>query len=285
MVGIAGGVPHPSTTDIRLGDTVVGKPSGNHGGVIQYDYGKTVANGIFQRTGCLNKPPAELLSALATLKSNDFLAFASPGSQYDFLFDPLYPMLGSAQRNVVSNERVVISFPRLQRSFSTPLVHYGVIASGNQVMRDAVTRDNISCQLEDVLCFEMEDAGLMDQFPCLVAYAAATAAAYVKELLGVIPLQQTEQESAAAEERGRGRLKQSLMCSASVDVITYNWVEGKPKPVPDFNINHKYRDFKTLLKWQNNHKPQSPKARWDEIAMLAMFIPVPLDTTGLDEEE
>ena len=92
-------------------------------------------------------------------------------------------------------------------------------------MRDAVTRDNISRQLEDVLCFEMEAAGLMDQFPCLVvrgicdyadshkskrwqAYAAATAAAYAKELLGVIPFQQMEQESAAAEEGGRGGLKQ-----------------------------------------------------------------------------
>ena len=111
MVGIVGGVPHPSTTDIRLGDTVVGKPTGNHGGVIQYDYGKTLANGIFQRTGCLNKPPAELLSALATLEPNHFLgksdipvtlaqmqarfpAFASPGSQYDIHFNPLYPHVG-----------------------------------------------------------------------------------------------------------------------------------------------------------------------------------------------
>lgn len=86
MVGIAGGVPHPSTTDIRLGDTVVGKRTGNHGGVIQYDYGKTLANGIFQRTRCLNKPPAELLSALATLKfkSNHFLGKWDIGYPSDF---------------------------------------------------------------------------------------------------------------------------------------------------------------------------------------------------------
>jgi len=55
----------------------------------------------------------------------------------------------------------------------------------------------------DVLCFEMEAAGLMDNFPCLVVrgicdyadshknnlwqgYAAAMAAAYAKELLSVI---------------------------------------------------------------------------------------------------
>ena len=54
------------------------------------------------------------------------------------------------------------------------------------------------------MCFEMEAAGLMNTFPCLVirgicdyadshknkrwqGYAAATAAAYAKELLSIIP--------------------------------------------------------------------------------------------------
>jgi nucleoside phosphorylase len=65
------------------------------------------------------------------------------------------------------------------------------------------TRDRLKEEL-DVLCFEMEAAGLMDSFPCLVIrgicdyadshknkrwqlYAAATAAAYAKELLCLIP--------------------------------------------------------------------------------------------------
>jgi nucleoside phosphorylase len=47
-------------------------------------------------------------------------------------------------------------------------VFYGLIASGNQVMRDAMTRDSIARQLDGVLCFEMEAAGLMDSFSCLV---------------------------------------------------------------------------------------------------------------------
>jgi hypothetical protein len=58
-----------------------------------------------------------------------------------------------------------------------------------------------------ILCVEMEAAGLMDEFPCLVIrgicdyadshknkrwqpYAAATAAAYAKELLSIIPAQE-----------------------------------------------------------------------------------------------
>jgi nucleoside phosphorylase len=66
-------------------------------------------------------------------------------------------------------------------------------------MKHGATRDKLSRQ-DNILCFEMEAAGMMDHFPCLVVrgicdycdshknkqwqpYAAATAAAYAKELL------------------------------------------------------------------------------------------------------
>ncbi|KAK1656895.1 hypothetical protein BDP55DRAFT_596875 [Colletotrichum godetiae] len=71
-------------------------------------------------------------------------------------------------------------------------------------MKDGQTRDKYSQELGGVLCFEMEAAGLMNNFPCIVVrgicdyadahknkrwqpYAAATAAAYAKELLNTIP--------------------------------------------------------------------------------------------------
>ncbi|RYO80522.1 hypothetical protein DL762_007612 [Monosporascus cannonballus] len=91
------------------------------------------------------------------------------------------------------------------------LVHYGLIASGNQVIKDAPFRDEINMRLGGkVLCFEMEAAGLMNDFPCIVIrgicdyadshknkdwqeHAAATAAAFGKELLSVIPAQEVEQ--------------------------------------------------------------------------------------------
>ncbi|KAF5968161.1 thermostable alkaline protease [Fusarium bulbicola] len=80
-----------------------------------------------------------------------------------------------------------------------PMIHHGLIASGNQVMKDAITRDRLSAQY-DVLCFEMEAAGLMNHVPCgvirgicdysdshkdrqWIGYAAMMAAAYAKELL------------------------------------------------------------------------------------------------------
>ena len=67
-----------------------------------------------------------------------------------------------------------------------------------------------------VLCVEMEAAGLMDEFSCLVIrgtcdyadshknerwqpYAAATAAAYAKELLSIIPAQEVVAASNAGE--------------------------------------------------------------------------------------
>ena len=73
-------------------------------------------------------------------------------------------------------------------------------------MRHGPTRDRVAKDL-GVICFEMEAAGLMNSFPCLVirgicdyadthknkrwqGYAAATAAAFTKELLGVVPKQE-----------------------------------------------------------------------------------------------
>ena len=69
-------------------------------------------------------------------------------------------------------------------------------------MKHGLTRDKIANE-EGVICFEMEAAGLMDNFPCLVIrgicdyadshknktwqpYAAATAAALARELLSFI---------------------------------------------------------------------------------------------------
>ncbi|KAI1738088.1 purine and uridine phosphorylase [Xylaria scruposa] len=84
------------------------------------------------------------------------------------------------------------------------IVHYGTIASDSVVMRDAKTRDKHAKNKDlNVLCFEMEAAGLMNNLPCLVIrgvcdysdthkndewqkYAALTAAAYARELLLVL---------------------------------------------------------------------------------------------------
>ncbi|PGH36605.1 hypothetical protein GX50_00464 [[Emmonsia] crescens] len=72
MVGIGGGVPN-TNQDIRLEDIVVSKPTGTFGGVIQYDYGKTVCDGKLQQTGMLNQPSQVLLNVIARLQRDEIL--------------------------------------------------------------------------------------------------------------------------------------------------------------------------------------------------------------------
>jgi nucleoside phosphorylase len=93
---------------------------------------------------------------------------------------------------------------------NNPEIHYGLIASANTLMKDAGIRDKLAAE-KDVLCFDMEAAGLMNQFPCLVirgicdyadshkndqwqGYAAMVAAAYAKDLLSYIAPSNVEKE-------------------------------------------------------------------------------------------
>jgi nucleoside phosphorylase len=215
MVGIGGGVPSKEA-DIRLGDIVVSQPGKGHGGVVQYDFGKSTPSG-FELTGFLNTPPPILLAAVTKLRSNQdrgrgsllphlsklsrLAKFARDTIGSDMLFEAEYNHVGDNSCASCAGTRKV---QRKERKNNTPVVHYGTIASGNRVMRDGTTRDQISSEFGEVLCFEMEAAGLMNSFPCLVIrgicdyadshknkrwqpYAAGTAAAYAKELLLVIP--------------------------------------------------------------------------------------------------
>lgn len=216
MVGIGGGVPSVET-DIRLGDVVVSQPAWNFGGVVQYDLGRETPNGL-ERIGSLNSPPQILLSAVCAVQSNAMLGESTLSDHLstleriptfrrrmagpDFLFEAAYNHEHGATCDRCSVES---RQPRPEREGQAEvMVHYGTIASGNKVMKDAVERDRVSKELGGVLCFEMEAAGLMNSFPCLAirgisdyadthknyrwqAYAAGTAAAYAKELLSVIP--------------------------------------------------------------------------------------------------
>lgn len=64
LVGIDGGV-QSSRNDIRLGDVVVSHPNGAHPAVVQYDMGKILENGEFERPGRLQEPPKLLMTAIS----------------------------------------------------------------------------------------------------------------------------------------------------------------------------------------------------------------------------
>ena len=92
---------------------------------------------------------------------------------------------------------------RIAREESYPQTHYGTITSGNTLVKDRKMREAMRKET-GALCFEMDAAGLMADFPCLVVrgicdyadshknrkwqgYAAIAAAAFTKELLGYVP--------------------------------------------------------------------------------------------------
>ncbi|KAL4895410.1 hypothetical protein BDV59DRAFT_154485 [Aspergillus ambiguus] len=81
LVGIGGGVPS-AKHDIRLGDVVVSKPSGQHSGVLPYDMRKALESGEFQLNGHLQVPPRHLLSAINNIRSDPHLSKTCPLQKY-----------------------------------------------------------------------------------------------------------------------------------------------------------------------------------------------------------
>lgn len=223
MVGIAGGAPSQKH-DIRLGDIVVSVPGEGEGGVFQYDYGKVMEGERFQTTGFLNQPPPLLRTTVASLKSkyeirdhgfdaaiNRLLQknprlqqrYKRPEPSKDRLYRPGVLHQGNKDTDCEvscgTDPKILISRRPRTRDEDNPAIHYGLIASANSLMKDSTVRDRLSAE-NGVLCFEMEAAGLMNQFPCLVVrgicdysdthknkewqgYAAMVAAAYAKDLL------------------------------------------------------------------------------------------------------
>jgi nucleoside phosphorylase len=217
MVGIGGGIPNlEKGVDVRLGDIVVSQPDGTWGGVVQYDKGKAESVGKFVLKGQLNQPPPVLLQTLSRLKAehdrrDNWVSYymkeaieRNPKMEktgYIIPTDPDHLYCRECDEDIESltvdctvNHKV-----RDKRSDSSPVIHYGIVASANQVVKDATIRDDLRSQF-GALCVEMEAAGLMNHFPCLVIrgvcdyadshkndawhpYAAMTAAAYAKEFL------------------------------------------------------------------------------------------------------
>lgn len=212
MVGIGGGVP--GSVDVRLGDIVVGEQ------VVQYDLGKAAPGGHFQRTAIPTKPPPVMLTAVSKLTASHsrrpsrilqlcdemhsryptMSAFRHPETP-DLLFDSHCSHIRGATTCAGCDRSSLVE--RLRRSGPHPVIHHGIVASGNAVIKDTTTRDSLAKELH-AICFEMEAAGLGDGFPSLTVrgicdysdshknkewqgYAAAVAAAYAKELLLEIP--------------------------------------------------------------------------------------------------
>ncbi|ETS79964.1 hypothetical protein PFICI_07493 [Pestalotiopsis fici W106-1] len=275
LVGIGGGIPDEDyedddLNDIRLGDVVVSHSHGARGGVIQFDRGKSTTEG-FVVTGYQSKPPhvlaanVEILKATHNLHGHSILRYlddmlekypgmkekySTPGTERDCLFEASYTHGNSKTCKKCDISR---SIQREPRTTGSPRVHYGTIGSSNTVIKDAHKRD----ELRDmgILCVEMEAAGLMEAFPCLVIrgisdyadshknkkwqpYAAATAAAYLKELLLQIPVgevQRTQSVTDALEGLSmkvdqvdqRTRRVQEQVQTGAAEMKILDWLSSK----------------------------------------------------------
>lgn len=239
MVGIGGGAPS-AKHDIRLGDIVVSAPRDGNGGVFQYDFGKTIQTKKFQTTGFLDQPPMLLRNAVANLRGRyeaDGHRFREtlgeilqkkprlrkkhqqPDPSTDRLYhsEVVHPPDSASPCIAIcgTDESKLVPRPQRAEDEDDPAIHYGLIASGNQLIKDALVRDLLISE-KDVICFEMEAAGLMNHFPCLVVrgicdysdshknkewqgYAAMMAAAYAKDLLQRIPPTKVEAEKPIAD--------------------------------------------------------------------------------------
>uniref|UniRef100_A0A8H7NI08 NACHT domain-containing protein n=1 Tax=Bionectria ochroleuca TaxID=29856 RepID=A0A8H7NI08_BIOOC len=277
MVGIGGGAPSKKH-DIRLGDIVVSAPHHGNSGVFQYDFGKTIQDREFHVTKVLDQPPMVLRTAIHGLETE----YEIEGHQFDMTID--YILKGNERlqhkykRPEPNSDKLyrsdvvhppeydsdcvaacgdspskLIARRQRRKGEDNPAIHYGLIASANQLMKDASVRDRIAAE-NNVLCFEMEAAGLMNHFPCLVirgicdysdthkndiwqGYAAMAAAAYAKDLLYKIAPSKVE------GERRLGELIQSV--SERVDDVHQLASETRDttKLIQDGNYLNKIRNW------------------------------------------
>jgi ankyrin repeat protein len=196
--------------DIRLGDVVVGAGSR---GLVQY-------GGIDSHPRVTPIcPPSTFLTAITALESGSLIPafitemgakhpsmsanFTSRPKQSDQLFEAGSKCIGDIGNCEKSDVTQLISRP--PRIENQPVIHYGNTFADSFLMRSGRTKEAVSMNF-DALCFETDTYGWSENFPVLEIrgiwncadihtngswreYAAATAAAYAKELLRKVPLE------------------------------------------------------------------------------------------------
>ncbi|CAG9990453.1 unnamed protein product [Clonostachys byssicola] len=218
VVGICRVVPFkPDGGEIVLGDIIISD------GLVQYDFGRQYPEGFARKDTILDSlgrpsPEIRALSArlksirpqemflskvseyLSTLESHPKLQVKYPGKEFDKLFKPIYRHINDERPcDECCCDDYLVPRVRLQQSAPQPAVHFGLIATGNGVMKFDCHRDSIAKD-DGVIAFEVEGAGVWDSFPCVVIkgaydyadshktkiwqrYAAASAAAAMKAFI------------------------------------------------------------------------------------------------------
>lgn len=219
VVGTAGGVPSRSHP-LYLGDVVVGTE------VMHYDPQRVLQDAVI-RTGKSSRPPPFLRSAVSYLetmheKSGSRTAqileqrlqhlqrYLRPSLE-DRLFDVdcihFVEAADDSEDDPASDPCKGCDSGKIKRRRQShsadPTIYHGRIGSGHTLLRSSEVRESLGSRELDVLCFEMETAGIVERLACITIrgiadyadshknkrwqrYAAATAAAYARELLECI---------------------------------------------------------------------------------------------------
>lgn len=226
----------------------------------------------FERTGSLNNPPQSLLTALTQLETQHNLV-GSKIPEYlealkdkwprlaatslrreslkDILFKSSYDHLDNTTSNTDDEDldgdededeeqgpcRLCDRSMIVKRKDREMRIFFGLIASGDKLIKDAASRNKLNKDLGgQVLCIEMEAAGLVNHFPCLVIrgicdyadshknkdwqeHAAIVAAAFAKELLQYVQPTDVKGERPLKDLLNDGKI---LVLSASYYLLILN---------------------------------------------------------------
>ncbi|KAE8335233.1 hypothetical protein BDV24DRAFT_171499 [Aspergillus arachidicola] len=219
MVGITGGMPD-TNDDVRLGDVVVSKSATGWPYVLEYAVNGERAKDQIVLGRAFDRPRFLLLTAMGKAETaaifkeskmpryiseivqKDPVTFAHPGPEQDILFDANCDhATNESEKGGCSHCDPDRIRSRQRREVQDPLVHY--VARACHLTRNGAGRDQFALR-QDILCFEKEATGLRDAAQYLVirgisdygdshssdiwhAWAAATAAAYAREVLSFVP--------------------------------------------------------------------------------------------------
>lgn len=260
LVGICAGAPHSQKNEsILLGDIIVSTELIQSDFGRQWKDGITRKDTIRDNLGRPSKEIQGLMAKLQTWKTGKELrantistllslsqtreAWQNPGREHDILFNAEYDhkhrtfeeceLCGRDDACEVAQQascevlqcdlrQTVEREINLDRQDSYPLIHFGPFSSSDQVIRSSRHRDRL-ITADGVIGFEMEGAGVWDNFPTIIvkgvsdyadshknkkfqSYAAATAAACSKAIL-------TEWA------RGRGLSEGQLLASTQNTIV------------------------------------------------------------------
>jgi hypothetical protein len=163
-VGIGSGVPDEAH-DIRLGDVIISKPFCETGGLVQFDFERSIRDRRIYITGQLDRPSRALRAGVKRAQLN------LSNRRIEEIIGEITPSTSSVKDPGTGLDREALppifhDCQVAQKPSGTTRIHYGWIASTDVPVQNA-KHLGILTEQHDILCFETSLAGLTDCLPIL----------------------------------------------------------------------------------------------------------------------